>query len=222
MRVDFAARALARDEHEPIGFGAQPLNLARQPELLGRNRARRNHAEDAARRRDDRGRSRSGCARPRRTSHIHSVPAWLRSASRLRSGIMVEDQRLDIAFAQDALSVDRTDLAVDANRRTRLRGEIQRRRAARRRDAQQAIDAGRVQRRREARALIAARPDGETSGSTTACRDRCIVDRRSSIVQRRWRMGNRRWRLDAGHRLIGDRRWRFDDRRWTIDAGRRT
>ena len=71
-------------------------------------------------------------------------------------GDHVENQRLDVAFAEPALALDRADLAVDADRRPRLRREIQRRRAARRRDAEQAIDARGMQRRRNASALIAA------------------------------------------------------------------
>ena len=64
-------------------------------------------------------------------------------------GDEVEDQRLDIGLAEHALALDGTDLAVDSNRRTRLRREIQCRRASRRGDAEQAIDARRVQRLRE-------------------------------------------------------------------------
>ena len=56
----------------------------------------------------------------------------------------VEDQRLDVGLAEHGLAVDGLDLAVDANRRARLRHQVQRRRAARGGDAKQTIDARRV------------------------------------------------------------------------------
>ena len=87
------------------------------------------------------------------TSQIHSVPAWLRSASRLRSGMMSRISASTSRLAEHGLAFDRADLAVDANRRARLRRQVQRRCAARGGDAKQAIDARRVG-RRKSRGLI--------------------------------------------------------------------
>ena len=72
-------------------------------------------------------------------SRIHSASAYSRDAL----GHQLEHGRFDVAARQRRLAVEQADVAVDAHGRPRLRREIQRRGAAGRGEAQQALDAAR-------------------------------------------------------------------------------
>ena len=75
-------------------------------------------------------------------SPIHSVAAPVRSASWLRSGISVSSSDSTSRDDVHRLAIEHLQLAVDAHRRPRSGREIQRRRAARRRHAQQPLEPG--------------------------------------------------------------------------------
>ena len=220
-----AARARTGDEHQPFRLDRQRLDLARQAELLGRSR--RGPASGGTRRpaRDDRGSSCNGRGRRPSRSQIHSLAAPVRSASWLRSGISVSSSDSTSFASEHRLAVERLHLAVHADRRPRVRREIQRRRAAGGRQTQQPVEAGQ---RRARRPAAAAHPTGSGCGTSAARRRAAAADAHGegSADAERQRLAERRSAGGMGARCAPRarqrRRWRDTAAATDADGARRS
>ena len=119
----FTARARPGDQDEAFRLRAQSLDLFRQAKLLGRNGARRNHAEDPAGATVIAERHAADAAD---VGHVANPFGTCLTSQRfaVALGDDVEDQRLDVRLGKYRFAVDRADLAVNTDRRVRLRSEI--------------------------------------------------------------------------------------------------
>ena len=168
-----SARARTGHEHEPFRLDRERLHLPRQPELIGRDRARRHQAEHAA--------------RPEVVAEAHAPDAadtfdvdnpfgGGAGAQRLVTALrhQRQQQRLDVARDVHRLAIEHLEFAVDAHRRPRAGRKIQRRRAARGRHAQQPLEPGQRRVGHDGRRLLrhgsALREIGSTTPAATAHR----------------------------------------------------
>ena len=88
----------------------------------------------------------------------------VRAQRSARSGIASSRSDFDVRGTEHRLGVEHADLAVHADRRARVREEVQRLRAARRREAEQPVEAGQPRRGREPIAVFPLAPTPKYSG----------------------------------------------------------